>query len=210
MRRSLHDDGSLASERIEPMDPAVGPDEPPLLRSYCSDPAPRLRAMPAAGGGTRFEFTEGPIGKTGAATCILGWIARAIFARRRRADDRYGEHIVHLSTPVEAAYHDLLVHRSLGFALQPTGHLYGALPGIPTYPAERERGELALPEPVLDLGASAVAATMPECARYARMIEFGAARMGHAVSDFYTYRLRIRYPTIPSLVLYRYELEEGG
>lgn len=208
-RRSLHDDGTNRLESIEPMDSGTSHDGAPILRAFCSDPMPELRAARSANGTTRFEFTEGPIGKTAAATCSLGWIARALFPIHATPDDQYGEHIVHLITPVEVVYHDLFVHRSLGFALNPTTHLYSALPGGPAYPEDgRERGLLPLPEKTINLGATSVAVSMPESPRYNRMLDLAAERMGHSIADFHAFRLCIRYPTIPTLALHRYRLPE--
>jgi hypothetical protein len=210
-RRSMHDDGSPMGERIEPMDPTLGPDDAPVLRQFCSEPAPELRGVSSGGGTTRFEFTEGPIGKTAAATCVLGWIARSLFPKHAEPTDRFGEHIVHLTTPVEVVYHDLFVHRSLEFALSPgpTAHVYSLLPGGPVYPFDgHQRGLMPVPERAIDLGATTVAVSMPESARYNRMIELGATRLGYPIGEFHAFRFRIAYPTIPTLAVYRYALPE--
>lgn len=210
-RRSMHDDGSPMGEHIEPLDPTIGPNDAPIMRQFCSDPVPAMRPVHSTNGTTRFEFTEGPIGKTAASTCMLGWIARSLFPRHAEPGDQFGEHIVHLTTPVEVVYHDLFVHRSLNFAISPApaAMVYSLLPGGPVYPFDgHNRGLMPLPEKAIDLGATTVAVSMPESPRYNRMIEFGAQRLGHPIGDFHAFRFRIAYPTIPTMALYRYRLPE--
>lgn len=200
-------DGSIQAHRdIRPMDPALKPGDTPILREFCTDPLPAMRQSQGRNNITRFELNEGPVGSTNAANCILGTIACGEVARYQSPGDNLGEHIVRLSTPVEVLYHDLYVHRSLTFAQNPTIHLYSDLPGGPLFPYDGlERGLLPMSEEIIDLGSppNAAAADIP---RYRRMATTAAERMGWTLSDFRGFRLRMRYPPIPALAVYRYEL----
>jgi hypothetical protein len=40
------------------------------------------------------------------------------------------------------------------------------------------------------------------------MVERVVGRLGHKLDDFYGLRLQLRYPPIPSMLLYRYDLPE--
>jgi hypothetical protein len=207
-RFHLIDDGTLdAFKKVVPIDPALGPRDTPLLRQFCSQPLAELREVPA-GPGIRYEFTEGPVGITAAATCILGWLDRGDVSRYRSETDNYGEHIVNLNTPVETLVHDVYIHRSLGFAIPPEVHVYSQMPGGPVYPRDgRKKGVMALPEETIDLGSppDCTIAALPRCTQ---MVEFAARNLGWALSDFHGFRYRLKYPPLPALALFRYRLPE--
>jgi hypothetical protein len=193
---------------IVPMDPDLSMRESPILKQFSSTPVPELRQTPGQGNITRFELTEGPIGNTGAATCMLGWIGRGISNKFQSKDDEFGEHIVRLSTPVEVLYHDLFVHRDLAFAMNPTVHIYSDLPGGPTFPYDGpDRGQLPAMEDMVDLG-EPPNATAADLSNYRQMAEYAAERMGWNLKDFHGFRFRLKFPPIPTLCLYRYALME--
>jgi hypothetical protein len=192
---------------IVPMAPDLAPADSPILKQFSSTPLPDLRQTQGQGNMTRFELTEGPIGNTAAATCILGWVARGISSRYATDDDIYGEHVVRLSTPVEVLYHDLYVHRDLAFAMKPEIFIYSDLPGGPTFPYDGlERGKLPVMEDVIYLGEGPPNAAAADIANYRQMVDFAAERMGWSLNDFHGFRFRLKYPPIPTLCLYRYPL----
>ncbi len=209
-RATFTSDGTPQSGgEIIPMDPSLAPADMPILRKFCSDPLPELRARAARNNITRFELAEGPVGNTAAATCVLGWVARGEVGRYRTEGDLYGEHIVRLSTPVEVLYHDLYVHRSLAFAMKPRIFVYSDLPGGPTFPFDGiERGILPVSEEIIDLGDGPPNAAAAEIPNYRQMVTSAVERMGYTLGDFHGFRFRLRYPPIPTLCLYRYELPE--
>jgi hypothetical protein len=194
---------------IVPMDPLLAPTDSPILKQFSSSPLPALRQTQAQGNITRFELTEGPIGNTGSATCILGWVARGISGKYKAEGDTFGEHIVRLSTPVEVLYHDLYVHRDLAFAMRPEVFIYSDLPGGPTYPYDGlDRGQLPVMEDMVDLGEGPPNAAAADLPNYRQMVDFGVERMGWTLKDFHGFRFRLRFPPIPTLCLYRYELAD--
>lgn len=205
----LHDGTVSSPGTTVAMDPDVAPADPPIVKRFSSSPLPPLRQTPGQNNVTRFELTEGPIGNAGAATCILGWIARGETGRYRADGDIYGEHIVRLSTPVELLYHDLYVHRSLALP-SPEVVIYSDLPGGPVFPFDGlETGRLPAMESMVDLGENPPNATAADLPEYRRMVTFAAERMGWTLNDFHGYRFRLRYPPIPTLCLYRYALPEA-
>lgn len=210
-RRSTftHDGKPQSMGSTVPMDPNLSPADPPILKQFSSTPVPPLRQTPGQNNITRFELTEGPIGNTAAATCMLGWIARGESNKYRTGSDVYGEHIVRLSTPVEVLYHDLYIHRSLGFAMKPDIFIYSDLPGGPTFPYDGlERGRLPVMEDVIDLGEGPPNAAAADLPNYRQMVTFAAERMGWSLNDFHGFRFRLKFPPIPTLCLYRYGLAE--
>jgi hypothetical protein len=209
-RATATSDGTPQAHRgIGPMSSDADPAGPPILARFCSDPLPKLRATPGRHNITRFELAEGPVGNTAAADCVLGWIARGEVNRYRAPGDEYGEHIVRLSTPVEVLYHDLYVHRSLGFAMSPSMHVYSDLPGGPTFPFDgMERGLLPIAEDLIDLGESPPNASAADISSYRQMVGYAVERLGGSLNDFHGFRFRLKYPPIPALALYRYRLPD--
>jgi len=208
--RSYSDDGSpLPPEDFEPLDPSVAANEAPLLREFSTQPAPRFRITAGTAGTTRYEIAEGPVGKSGAITCLTGWASRHSHPRHRTEHDTFGEHLVNLITPAELLIFDLFVHRALEFNLPPQVMLYSQLPGGPVYPnTGREQGLLPLRETMIDLGAGRPDVITPEIPRYHALAEMAMRRLGGSPDDYQGYRLKMRYPPIPTLALYRHVLPE--
>jgi hypothetical protein len=205
--RNYADDGSpRPAEAFEPLDRSVAPGEAPLLREFCSDPPPELRVVPGPPGVTRYELVEGPVGNTAACDCISGWLSRSWVSPWRTEDDRFGEHLVQLSTPVKLVVHDLFVHRDVPFSLPPRTLLYSQLPGGPVYPqCGRDRGQLPLREDVIELG-TPPDVIIPELPRHRRITDAVFARLDGTAADFVGYRLKLRFPPIPTVAVFRHEL----
>jgi hypothetical protein len=209
--RALADDGTpLPVGLYEPIDVEARRDgEAPLLRDFCSSPVPTLRTTPGPNSSLRFELPEGPVGSAHSVTLFTGWIHRGQVSRYRSEKDRFGEHFVTLSTPAELVIHDLFVHKDLAFARTPGVFLYGQLPGAFTYPnGPRDRGLLPLPEGIQDLSGSPPRPATSEIPSYVQLTELVMERLGHKPQDFSGVRIQVRFPPIPSLLLYRYELPE--
>ena len=205
-----HDDGTTAKVADEPLERNDGSlPGLPLLTSFSSPNLPPMRGSMSRNGLRRYEIVEGPVGMTGAMNIVSGWVSRDTVDRYRTDVDRVGEHLVYLSTPAELLIHDLFVHKSLDFAMRPRAHLYSQLPGGPVYPLDgHECGQLPLPEAMVDLGEGPPDLTTPEVARYRAMAEMGAKAAGFSLNDFHGFRLKIKYPPIPTLTLFRYDLPD--
>ncbi len=168
---------------------------------------PFIRADDGPDGLVRYQLVEGPIGNTAAATCFIGIMGRRFVRRTRSEGDTIGEHNVRLYTPVELVIHDLLVHRDLAYALQPEALLYSQMPNLPLYPeGGRDQGLLPMPERVLDLGGGPPDLVLPELPQYRRMIRSIFESRGLPLNEFHGFRLRMKYPPIPTLAVLRYEL----
>lgn len=211
--RTFRDDWSPPTgPSVSPIEPVEGEtwtgQAPAIMRSFCSDPLPNLRLTPPRNNAVRYELVEGPVGNTAACTIMTGWYRRGGVDRFRSQHDWFGEHLAALSTPVETLLFDLYVHRELAFAIPPRYSIYSQLPGGPVYPDDsRDRGRLPLAEDLIDLGSPPEPPT-PETPRYNDMIALAAERLGWKLADFTGFRLRLRYPPIPALAVFRYELPE--
>lgn len=209
--RSWTDQGVLLppSPR-EPLDPRRPEGGPPVLLDYSSSPLPRLRERKGQNGVLRYEIFEGGVGNTSVSTCITGWVMRSGTGRWRTDDDHFGEHAVSISTPVEVVVHDLFVHKSLDFAMRPQMHLYSQLPNGPLYPFDGlELGKMPIAEEITELGMPADLTT-PELPRLPAMVEMACEKMGFSAKEFRGFRVRLKYPPIPTMLVMRYELPEKG
>lgn len=207
---SMSDGMARPSPNIHPMDESLDRDAPPLLAKFSSTPAPVLRMASSSGKNVaRYEIVPGPIGKNSAATCMVGWIARNETDWFRTPGDDRGEHIVRLSTPAQMLYHDLYVHKSLGFAMNPRAAMYSDLPGGPTYPLDGpDAGMLPIGDEVIDLGFAPANTVTSDIPGYREMVRYAIERMGWDEGEFRGFRQRLRYPPIPALAMMRYDLPE--
>jgi hypothetical protein len=193
--------------RPEPLLPEEMVDGVPLIPEFCSKPLPSLRTKTSPGGTKRFEITDGILGYTGAATLVLGWRWARTASIYESFPNDTGEHGTNLSTPVEMMIQDLLVHRSLTFALNPSAAVYSTLPGGPRYPDEGpDVGRMPMPEEVVGLGGQPPNMTTIEVPRYQELVEFTLARLGRSADEFHGFRHRVRYPTIPTVAVLRHPL----
>jgi hypothetical protein len=205
----MFDDGGkyVPIQGFAPLDPALGVDDPPILREFCSASLPPLRIQRTRSGPTRFQITEGPVGITGSATCMTGWLHRATASIYATDDDKYGDLVVFMNTPSELVIHDLFVHKSMPFAHHPQTLVYSQLPGEAVYPHDgREHGILPIEGERIDLGYGLTNLTTPEVPRFRSMVEMATTQLGHHFTDFVGIRFKLRYPPIPAVGVFRFEL----
>jgi hypothetical protein len=206
-RESRNDDGSeMATSASEPIDPSYT-GEAPLMTEFCSRPLPELRRV-VSGRCTMIELAEGPVGNTGALTCIFGAIQRRI-PYYRTPTNELGEHSAQCDIPAELMIVDLFFHRSFTFAV-PQPFLYSELGAHVPYPGRgRERNRLPLNEPLQDLGAAPLPLATPEVPRYNPMVRAAFARTGWDPAEFNGFRMKIAYPACPTALVLRYLLPAG-
>ncbi|MCP4246032.1 MAG: hypothetical protein GY778_03190 [bacterium] len=209
-RRATDDGTVLPAGMIQPIDPDFADeDSAPLLGAFCSDPTPEINCYTGPDGIIRYELAEGPVGNTAAATCIIGIVGRRFVRRYSAENDTIGEHLARLYTPVELLIHDLFVHKDLSYAFSPELFLYSQLPSGPAFPtAGRDRGLLPVAERVIDLGGGPPDVVTPELPRYPHMIRSVFDRLKWDATDFRGFRVKMRYPPIPTLAILRYDLPE--
>jgi hypothetical protein len=203
-RNSNNDDGSSMASKTEPIDQEY--DDVPLMAEFCSKPLPELRTV-RDNMFTRFELVEGPVGNTGALTCVVGAIQRDI-PYYKTPTNEWGEHSAICNTPAELLVLDLFFHESLTFALEPEAILYSRLDAV-SPSLGTNRTTLPLNEPVQKLGAGPLLPTTPEVPRYSRMVKAMFDRTGWSLSEFHGFRMKIAYPVIPSALVLRYRLPDA-
>lgn len=205
-RRSRNDDGSpMETSASEPIDPAfVGPGSAPMMGEFCSQPLPELRRVESRLT-TSFELVEGPVGNTGALTCVFGAIQRNI-PYYRAPNNEWGEHNASCDIPSEMMILDLFIHESFKFAHDPEAVLFSDVGGK-SDSVDRRR-QLPLNETVQNLGAGPTPPVTPSVPNYRLLTQRVFDRMGWKPADFLGFRMRISYPAYPTAVVLRYRLPE--
>lgn len=205
-RWGVEDDGSSGRSPLQPLGEDPAEREIPLLTRFCSSPLPEMVSERDAKDNMRFVLQGGAAGKTASATILMGWHEPDAVPCHESFPGEIGEHGVHLSTPAETLMFDFYVHRSLGFAMNPTAHIFSQLPGSPRY-GESEIGQTELPIPldVTDLG-EPPDLTVPNMPNYRSLVTYSASRQGHAVTDFHAYRLLLKYPPIATIAILKHGL----
>lgn len=205
-RYSKNDDGTeMPVSAFEAVDERFAwPQDPPLIADFCSQPVPTLRRYQDAVG-TTFALAEGPVGNTGALTCVAGTIQRHV-PYYRTPENEWGEHEAMIDTPARLLILDLFIHEQFQFAMQPEAILCSQL--RPPAPG-RGRDRLPLNEPLQDLGASARLPPTPEVRTYGQMVQRVFERMGWSPADFRGFRLKMAFPPCPASFIVRYPLPEA-
>jgi len=198
--------------RHRPIDAAAPADGPPVMSAFSTQPLPPLIARQEPDRPiVRYELLPGPIGNTGACTCVTGWHDRGCESIYATEKDHHGEHAVSLSTPVEAVYLELYAHRDMVFAHNPTVHVFSQLPGGPLFPRDGElAGRLDIPVDLVRLGGgvnrAAPSTVNAEYPRHRELVEATVGSLGRPLHEFVGFRVRIAYPPIPTVALFRYAL----
>lgn len=205
--RLLTDDGKPMSLHFGPLDPSVDVEkDPPVLREFCTDPQMALKQVPTKSGVMRLEMSGGSVGLSGALTCFVGHYHRVGVPRYANAEHQLGQHFTTISTPAEWLLLDLLVHKSLDFAMTPELRLHSLLPNAPQFLGDdSDKSVIPLsvsPERIDDLEKTPT----PEFEAMPRILGFAAKRLGYSLSDFVGFRLKLHYPPVPTIVAFRYRL----
>ena len=204
-----NDDGTrMAVRPAEAVDPRYdGGEIAPLMGEFCSQPPPDLRLLTDRTG-TSFELAEGPVGNTGAITCVLGTLQRDIPYCRTPANE-WGEHTAICDTPAELLILDLFFHERFTFAIPPEPLLFSEMRSAVRYPGVvRDRNRLPLHEPLTDLGKGPLPIATPEVPRYSQMVQALFDRTGWSPEQFHGFRMKIAYPACPTALVMRYRLPD--
>lgn len=171
---------------------------PPLFRAYCSTPMPKLRQFEDESGWVYDELVPGPVGRSGATTCILAEKHLGVLPAKRSEENTAGRYSVTVRTPVEGVLFDVLLHKDLAHFGEAEMRTYGLLEGRPTAGGGTLNAiPLYEPEAAQRLGSPAIlqSGRLPW---YAGMVREAISRAGWgSLSDYRGYRMEIEYPAIP-------------
>jgi hypothetical protein len=210
-RTRIADDDAKVRQpsRREALDPRCDTEsDAPLLPEFCSKPLPEVRRVPGPEGFVHFELAGGPVGDTGAVTCISGEVFRRAAPRYRTEQNTLGEHAQLMRTPCKLLVLDVFLHQDLDFATPPELVVEGQILGLTYPPADRDHARLPVHETVQDLGAGPPLVQTPDIPNYGRIVQAVFDRVGWNPADFHGFRVRMRYPPSPTVVVLYYPLPE--
>jgi hypothetical protein len=200
-QRVLADDFQVEREVRVPIDPAHSGDGPPLMPEFCSQPLPETRTILDHGAAIH-ELCEGPVGMTAAIDVAFGTVSKHVVPVHGDSSDSVGEHYCRIDTPVETVQFDLLVHRDLPFELPPRSLTCSRLHGQPTFPLSRStRFHLPGTSTVQDLGSTREGISTPLLRDYPRLAESTCEALGQDIEAFHAYRIIVKYPPMPTVMV---------
>ncbi|MEM1166496.1 MAG: hypothetical protein AAGI30_09435 [Planctomycetota bacterium] len=181
-----------------PMDPDVAPDDVPLLRSHCSPNLPALKRRTIPDGHVVDELVDGEIGKRGVCTFFTGEFMRTM-GSVRRPHGYVARFSPRCYTPCELLVFDVLVHPDLPMVEPPQYYITSDIDGSNT---SILRSTEMMRLPVCEAPEQRIGGRdgllLAELPTYHEMILDVASRMDVDISDFVLWRLKLRYPPIPS------------
>lgn len=197
-------DSELRPDAIFPLEPGA---EIPFASDFCSKPLPPMQAIPEGKDKTRFVLDPGPVGNAAAADVMLAWVHFATASKRTMVPGEKGEHGVLLTTPAEVMIHDLFIHESFDFAMSPESKTYSMMPNGPGYPGNA-LGPQVLPVPTDIIEVDALSHTS-EVVCFAPLMQSLMNRFNADASKFRGFRVKVKYPPIPAMHVFRHDLLEG-
>lgn len=212
-RSRVADDADGIARRPYPGEPLEdGPTEGtvvPFLRRFCSHPLPELRRVCRAHGFVDDELPPGPVGNTGAVTCVIGDVCRAAASRYRDSHNRIGALIQPVHTPCEVLLLDQIIQEDTFGRITPEMVVHSLLTtDAQAITSPHDLPRLPVSGVVQYLGKGLAAMTTRDVPRYVEMAQYVFDRLGWEASRFDVYRLRIEYPPIPTLVVMRHPLPD--
>ncbi|MBI5866622.1 MAG: hypothetical protein HZB38_19315 [Planctomycetes bacterium] len=199
------EDGHQCLPRREPLMPHGSSDgsDVPLMRDFCSQPAPAVQRRLGESGLLEDELLPGPVGQTGECTVITGEIMRELAPRHRTHEGEDAMFGTGVRTPSELLIYDHIVHKDLFPKVQRELRVYSEL----ISPTTRDvRDRLPVSEKVQHLGRGLDRIRTAEVARYADILTCIFQRTGWKSGDFEAFRVRMRCPPIPVSVMIRHDL----
>lgn len=200
--RAASDTGKGLRFEREPLDPAgkVGPTVP-LFPTYCSEPLPELQQFTGPNGWIYDQIAPGPVGRSGALTCVTGEIYRAALPFRRSEDNTSARYTLTVRTPVEGVHFDLLLHSDLDHFRPMGAMLHGLLEDRPVGAAADGVGNNESPAPPMmpmgELGRPPHLQTT-RIPFYARMISEALEKAGWTgIEEFRAFRTDLDFPAAP-------------
>lgn len=196
-------DGKHTMPKREPLEKGhAGSAIVPVWEKYCSDPLPEV-VRRIDGAALRDELLPGTVGETGRATLMTAEIVHEIAPAH---GERAGE-IAHFGSgvrmPVEMFFADHIVHRSIFPGVKRELRVYSELISST---ARDDFDRMQVSEQLQHLGRGMGRIRMNEVPRYDEMLTDAFERIGMDPDEFDVYRVRMRYPPVPSSVMVRHAL----
>jgi hypothetical protein len=176
------------------------------MRSFTRGDAPKVNPLNTPEG-RDYVLGDGPVGNEGAFDCFWGESMRGAVGRYANAPGETGEFGAAITAPVEHLVSDIIVHRSLEFALKPEvlvfGHIFahgrktGGADDPALLPIRQTTNELPGSPPLVNT------ALVP---KYPSIVRYVYQRMGWDPAEFHGVRLLMEYPPLGANIILRFAL----
>lgn len=194
-----HGGGSHAPGR-EPLDRAAR--GVPLLREYCSKPLPPIERR-VDGDMISDELLPGTVGLTGASTVYTGEILHNVGPVHGSRSGEVAHFGTGIRTPSELLISDHIVHRDLFPGSKRELRVFSELVSSTT---RDDRDILEVSESLQHLGRGLDRVITADVPRYADLLAETFERIKANPADFDVFRVRMRYPPVPTSIMVRFNL----
>lgn len=174
----------------------------PFMPKYCTKPLPPVERR-SDGRMICDELSPGLVGLTGANTIFTGEVLHSVGPAHGMGEGEFAHFGTGVRTPCEVLISDHIVHKSLFPGAHRELRVYGELISSTT---RDERDRLDVSEELQHLGRGLLRVRTADVPNYADILTDAFASIGMDPNDFDVYRVRMRYPPMPSSVMVRHEL----
>lgn len=174
---------------------------PVLLPEFSSHPLPPVRRRVVAGVTVEDELLPGPVGRTGAVDVVTG--ERVMQMPRRRAQQ--DAVTMSVTTPCERLCYDVAAPADL-FAAEPSLRVHSTVQSEHPYLRGPEFCTIPVIESLEALGPARAAPPTPEVPRHAELLDWTLHLADQPADSLLLWRVRMRFPPVPSCVAVTYRL----
>jgi hypothetical protein len=189
-----HYDGSEPTIKREALYPQEGGTPVPFLTPYCTKPLPQIERR-SDGERVYDELLAGAVGLTGASTVYIGEILHEIGPTYGSTENEAAHFGSGIRTPAELLISDHIVHKSLFPNVERELRVYSELISPM---AHDDVDRLSVSEQLQFLGHGLHRTRTADVPRYAEILMDAFQRIGFDPNDFAVYRIRMKYPPIPT------------
>lgn len=199
-------DGVFHPARTQPLDAErVKDGEVPLLHDFSSRTLPPFHRVDVGPSHVQHHLAPGPVGNSGAVTCVFGEVGRSVEALLRNPANPHAGISALIRVPCEVFIFDNLIHEDLCQSEQHEVALYSDICGHVNIEGPfHEAHRLPSDAEVEYLGCGPSVVLTPDVPRYPELAAYVFDRLDWPAERFRVFRVRIQYPFIPSSVYMRH------
>ncbi len=153
-----------------------------------------------------FQLGPGPVGNKGAFTVYSAGITEKLGSRYGTEPGERADFFCAVHAPVESLTLDVIAHRDLTFASQPSFACFGMHHTGPAIPDDNHR--LPLSPDVAQLGLGLPLLPLPGVPEYRRAMDYVFSQLGWPVEQFAGTRFTLDYPPFPSTTIVSCPLDQ--
>jgi hypothetical protein len=168
-----------------------------LLTPFCTAGTSEISVSDYAGGGLKeFQLGPGIVGNKGAFTCFGAGLTEKLGSRYSPVPDERADFLTAVLAPVESISIDIIAHKDLTFAHNPTFACYGMHHVDPSTLKDDLR--LPLTPETTQLGLDLPLLANPAVPEYRRAMHYVFDQLGWPREQFVGTRFALEYPPFPS------------